>query len=74
MKRFNHRGNNMQMTPSASTENLESSMTRMLKENQALQPQMLLMFEQAALMMREKQLAFIRAGFTDAQAFILASK
>lgn len=53
---------------------LDVAMNCMLKENQELQPQLLLMFEQAALMQREKHMAFVRAGFSDDQAFVLASK
>ena len=32
---------------------------------------MLLLYEQDALMKREKHMTFVRAGFTDAQAFEL---
>jgi hypothetical protein len=52
----------MRKIPAAPTQRLDIAMARMLQENQELQPQMLLLFEQSALMQREKHLAFVRAG------------
>lgn len=64
----------MRKIPAAPTQHLDVAVDRMLRENQELQPKMLLLYEQSALMAREKHMAFVRAGFTDEQAFALASK
>ena len=74
MNPLTNRSPDMRKIPAAPTQRLDIAMARMLQENQELQPQMLLLFEQSALMQREKHLAFVRAGFTDDQAFVLATK
>jgi hypothetical protein len=61
----------MRKIPAAPTQRVDIAIERMLKENQELQPKMFLLFEQSALIAREKHQAFVRVGFTDAQAFEL---
>lgn len=61
----------MNRLPKQRTDSPDEKIEKMLKEIQRLTPQMLLVFQQDALLKREKHMAFVRAGFTDAQAFEL---
>lgn len=64
----------MRKIPAAPQQRLDVAMTRMMQENQELKPQMLLVFEQEALLLHEKYVAFVQAGFTEEQAFVLLRK
>lgn len=58
--------------PSAPKVDLNRQAEKMLEDNESIMETMLKLYEQSASMQRKKHMAFVRAGFTDDQAFELS--
>ena len=61
----------MRKVPRATTDSIEAAVQRTVRDYLDQRPAMLLMYEHVALVNRDRQMAFMKAGFTESQAFEL---